>query len=83
MCFMRLVYNNTREQVSRTQSANPNFQVVLHQIISAALHRIVRRRIKGHPLVSKGTTDTIICHPSEAFRLAGVASATAIIRQQL
>jgi hypothetical protein len=38
-----------------------------------------RRRIKGHYLVSIGTMDTILCHPSEVFRLAIMASAAAII----
>ena len=38
-----------------------------------------RRRIKGHYLVSIGTMDTILCHPREAFRLAIMASASAII----
>ena len=38
-----------------------------------------RRRIKGHYLVSIGTMDTILCHPREIFRLAVMASATAII----
>ncbi len=38
-----------------------------------------RRRVKGHYLVSIGTMDTILCHPREVFRLAIMASATAII----
>jgi hypothetical protein len=38
-----------------------------------------RRRIKGHYLVSIGTMDTILCHPREVFRLAIMASASAII----
>jgi RadC-like JAB domain-containing protein len=38
-----------------------------------------RRRIKGHYLVSIGTMDTILCHPREIFRLAIMASASAII----
>jgi len=38
-----------------------------------------RRRIKGHYLVSIGTMDTILCHPREIFRLAVMASASAII----
>jgi hypothetical protein len=38
-----------------------------------------RRRIKGHYLVSIGTMDTILCHPREMFRLAVMASASAII----
>jgi DNA repair protein RadC len=38
-----------------------------------------RRRIKGHYLVSVGTMDTILVHPREVFRLAIVASASAIV----
>jgi hypothetical protein len=38
-----------------------------------------RRRVKGHYLVSIGTLDTILCHPREIFRLAIIASASAII----
>lgn len=39
----------------------------------------VRRRIKGHHLVSVGTQDTVLCHPREVFRLALIAGASAII----
>src|SRR5256885_15739776 len=45
----------------------------------AALILNTRRRIKGHYLVSIGTMDTILCHPREIFRLAVMASASAII----
>ena len=38
-----------------------------------------RRRIKGHYLVSVGTMDTILCHAREVFRLAIMASASAIV----
>jgi len=38
-----------------------------------------RRKIKGHYFVSVGTMDTILCHPREVFRLAVMASASAII----
>ena len=38
-----------------------------------------RHRIKGHYLVSVGTMDTILVHPREVFRLAIVASASAIV----
>ena len=38
-----------------------------------------RRRIKGHYVVSTGTMDTILCHAREVFRLAIMASASAII----
>jgi len=36
-------------------------------------------KIKGHYFVSVGTMDTILCHPREVFRLAIMASASAII----
>jgi DNA repair protein RadC len=38
-----------------------------------------RRRIKGHYLVSIGTMDTILVHPREVFRLAVMASASALM----
>lgn len=38
-----------------------------------------RRRIRGYYLVAIGTMDTILCHPREVFRLAVMASASAII----
>ena len=39
----------------------------------------VRRRVKGHHLVTIGTLDTILVTPREAFRTAVVASAAAVI----
>ena len=39
----------------------------------------VRRRVKGHHLVSIGTPDTILVTSREAFRTAVVASAAAVI----
>lgn len=38
-----------------------------------------RRRIRGHYLVSIGTMDTILVHPREVFRLAVMASASALV----
>ena len=38
-----------------------------------------RRRVKGHYLVSIGTMDTILVHPREVFRLAIMASASALV----
>lgn len=38
-----------------------------------------RKKIKGHYFVSIGTMDTILVHPREVFRLAIMASASAII----
>jgi DNA repair protein RadC len=39
----------------------------------------VRRRIKGHQLISIGTQDTLLVHSREVFRLAVTTSASAII----
>ena len=39
----------------------------------------VRRRVKGHHLVTIGTLDSILITPREAFRTAIVASAAAVI----
>jgi len=39
----------------------------------------VRKKIKGHQLVSIGTQDTILVHPREVFRLAVTTAAHAII----
>lgn len=38
-----------------------------------------RRKVKGHQLLSQGTSDTLLVHPREVFRLAIIASANAII----
>jgi len=38
-----------------------------------------RHKIKGHHFVSVGTMDTILAHPREVFRLAIIASASAIV----
>ena len=39
----------------------------------------VRRRVKGHHLVTIGTLDTLLVSPREVFRTAIVASAAAVI----
>jgi DNA repair protein RadC len=39
----------------------------------------VRKKIKGHQLISIGTQDTILVHPREVFRLAVTTAAHAII----
>ena len=39
----------------------------------------VRKKIKGHQIVSIGTQDTILVHPREVFRLAVTTAAHAII----
>jgi len=38
-----------------------------------------RRKVKGHQFVSTGTMDTLLVHPREVFRLAVMASASAIV----
>jgi len=38
-----------------------------------------RRRVKGHQMITIGTLDTILVHPREVFRLAVIASASAIV----
>jgi DNA repair protein RadC len=52
---------------------NPECECLVVMILNT------RRRIKGHYLVSVGTMDTILCHPREVFRLAIMASASAIV----
>lgn len=39
----------------------------------------VRKRVKGHHLVSIGTMDTLLAHPREVFRAAVVSCAAAIV----
>lgn len=39
----------------------------------------IRRKIKGHSLISIGTQDSLLIHPREVFRLAVVTNANAII----
>ena len=39
----------------------------------------VRRRVKGHQMVTIGTLDTLLVSPREVFRTAIVASAAAVI----
>lgn len=56
---------------------NPYFNPECECLVVIMLN--TRRRIKGHYLVSIGTIDTILCHPREIFRLAVMASASAII----
>jgi len=45
----------------------------------AVLFLNVRKRIKGHQLISIGTQDTILVHPREVFRLAVMTAAHGII----
>jgi DNA repair protein RadC len=39
----------------------------------------VRKKVKGHHLVSIGTMDTILVHPREVFRVAIMTAASALI----
>jgi hypothetical protein len=39
----------------------------------------IRRRIKGHILVSVGTLDTVLGHPREVFRAAVISAASAVL----
>ena len=39
----------------------------------------VRKKVKGHHIVSTGTQDTILVHPREVFRLAVITAASALI----
>ena len=39
----------------------------------------VRKRVKGHQLVTIGTMDTLLVHPREVFRTAVVSSASSIV----
>ena len=39
----------------------------------------VRKRVKGHQLLTIGTMDTVLVHPREVFRAAVVSSAAAIL----
>jgi DNA repair protein RadC len=45
----------------------------------AVLFLNVRKRIKGHQLVTIGTQDTLLVHPREVFRLAVMTAAHGII----
>lgn len=43
------------------------------------LHLNIRRRVRGHTLVSIGTLDTVLVHPREVFRTAIAAAAWGIV----
>jgi hypothetical protein len=45
----------------------------------SAVGQSVRRRVKGHQLVTIGTMDTVLVHPREVFRVAVVGCASAIV----
>ena len=57
--------------------ADPRFNPEVECFVVLMLN--VRRRLKGHYLVSTGTMDTCLVHPREVFRLAIMASAAGIV----
>jgi len=62
-----------RAHVTQHPYFNPECECLVVFILNT------RRKIKGHYVVSVGTMDTILCHAREVFRLAIMASASAII----
>ena len=58
-------------------ATHPHFNPECECLVVLILN--TRRKIKGHYFVSVGTMDTILVHPREVFRLAMMASASAII----
>ena len=62
-----------RAHVAQHPYFNPECECLVVFILNT------RRKIKGHYVVSIGTMDTILCHAREVFRLAIMASASAII----
>jgi hypothetical protein len=62
-----------RTHITQHPYFNPECECLVVLILNT------RRKIKGHYFVSVGTMDTILCHPREVFRLAVMASASAII----
>jgi len=62
-----------RTHITQHPYFNPECECLVALILNT------RRKIKGHYFVSVGTMDTILVHPREVFRLAIMASASAII----
>ena len=62
-----------RSHITQHPYFNPECECLVVLILNT------RRKIKGHYFVSVGTMDTILVHPREVFRLAVMASASAII----
>ncbi|HEV7924437.1 MAG TPA: JAB domain-containing protein [Verrucomicrobiae bacterium] len=56
---------------------DPRFNSEVECLVALMVN--TRRRVKGHYLVATGTVDTILCHAREVFRVAIVASASAVI----
>ena len=61
-----------RTHITQHPYFNPECECLVVLILNT------RRKIKGHYFVSIGTMDTILVHPREVFRLAIMASASAI-----
>ncbi len=62
-----------RETVAKRPGHNPEVENF------AVLFLNTRRRVKGHQVLTQGTADTLLVHPREVFRLAILASASALV----
>lgn len=58
-------------------AAHPYFNPECECLVVLLLN--VRKRVKGHQLVSFGTMDTLLVHPREVFRTAVTGSAAGIV----
>jgi hypothetical protein len=56
---------------------HPYFNPECECLIALLLN--TRRRVKGHQLLSFGTTDTLLVSPSQVFRTAVIAAAPALV----
>jgi DNA repair protein RadC len=69
--------NNAAEYWKRHIATHPHFNPECECLAVLLLN--VRRRIKGHQLISIGTQDTLLVHSREVFRLAVTTAAYALI----
>jgi len=60
-----------------TIASQPRFNPEVENF--AVLFLNTRRRVKGFQIVSQGTADTLLVHPREVFRVAILASASALV----
>jgi len=58
-------------------AANPYFNPECECLAVVLLN--VRKKVKGHHIISTGTQDTILVHPREVFRLAVMTAASGIV----
>ncbi len=65
--------NYWRETVAKRPGHNPEVENFVVLFLNT------RRRVKGHQVISQGTADTLLVHPREVFRLAILASASALV----